>query len=129
MHVADRVSESHQPRAPAGRSLPHFTQVAGYRSLRRRSATPRCLGVHVDGSDHGVVIDTAARGLKSACCRSSSFPGERRHRSSPRERTSDWRGDSPCRTPMSRARPSFASAERLLVATSRRFSGHRDLDA
>ena len=52
------------------------------------------LGVHVDGSDHGVVIDTAARGLKSACCRSSSFPGERRHRSSPRERTSDWCGDS-----------------------------------
>src|SRR5664280_3701259 len=49
--------------------------------------------------DHGVVIDTAARGLKSACCRSSSFPGERRHRPSPRNRTSDWRRDSPRRTP------------------------------
>jgi len=81
VHVADRVSESHQPRVPAGSSAPHFTQDAGYRSLRRRSATPRCLAVHVDGSDHGVVIDTAARGLKSACCRSSSFPGARRERS------------------------------------------------
>jgi hypothetical protein len=131
VHVADRVSESHQPRAPAGRSAPQFTQVAGYRSLSRRSATDRCLGViNADSSNHGVVIDTAARGLKSASCRSSSFPGERPERSSPRERTSHWRRDSPSRTPTSRAWASSASAERLLVnrRTSRCFSGQREFD-
>src|ERR1035438_6739379 len=72
VHIADRVSESHQPRAPAGRSAPQSTQVAGYRSLSRRSATDRCPGViNADGSNHGVTIDTAARGLKSASCCSS----------------------------------------------------------
>jgi len=46
-------------------------------------------------------------------------------------RTSDWRWASPCLTPTSRAWPSSASADSLLVIrrTSLRFSGYRELEA